>query len=188
MKEIDYTDAIFTRFLNGDGDALRELLSLYGAKLVLFINRYVNNLSVAEELMEDTFCEIVLEPKRFRREATVKTYLFTIARNKAIDYVRREKKHSSLPIDEAENMLADELHLEDRVIKDEQKRELLSAMKAIPEEYSSVLHLLYFEELSYAEIGLIMKKTVKQIGNLAHRARLSLKGELERRGFVYEDL
>ena len=138
--------------------------------------------------MEDAFCDAVMSLKRFRGEADFKTYLFAVGKNKAVDYVRKCSKYGFVPLEDVENELCELSLLEDRVIKDEQSRELLSAMDGIKDEYRSVLYLFYFEELSYAEIARVLKKTSRQIKNLAYRARLALKGELERRGFEYEEL
>lgn len=174
--------------MEGNGDALREIVEKYGAGLMLFINRYVNNLSIAEELMEDTFCELVFRRGAYKGESSFKTYLYTIGKNKAVDYIRKSAKYGVVPIEDVAAELRELTLLEDMVIKDEQSRELWSAMNGIGEEYRSVLYLLYFEEMSYDSMGKVLKKSVKQIKNLAYRARKALKGELERRGFVYEDL
>ncbi len=188
MKRSDRGGELLRRYRKGDSDALRELIELYGASLTLFINRYVNNISIAEELTADTFCEIVLNSGRFRGEASLKTYLFTVAKNKSVDYIRRESKYGYVPIEDVDYELCEARQLEEWVVKDEQQRELMRAVNVLPEGYRSVLHLLYFEELSYEQIGRILKKSAKQVKNLAYRARQALKAELERRGFVYEEL
>lgn len=55
-------------------------------------------------------------------------------------------------------------------------------------EYREVLHLLYFEDMSYDEAAAVLKKNNKQIKNLVYRAKKSLKIALEKEGFNYEDL
>ena len=55
-------------------------------------------------------------------------------------------------------------------------------------DYRDILHLLYFENMSYADAELILGKTHKQIENLAYRAKKALKSTLEREGFIFEDL
>ena len=66
------------------------------------------------------------------------------------------------------------------------QRNVRSAMDNIKSDYSVVLELLYFEEMSYEEIGHVLKKSNKQIKNLAYRARLALKEELVKVGVDYE--
>jgi len=105
-----------------------------------------------------------------------------------VDYIRRESKYGYVSIEDVNYDLCEARQLEEWIVKDEQQRELMGAVNVLPEGYRSVLHLLYFEEMSYEQIGRILKKSAKQVKNLAYRARQALKAELERRGFVYEEL
>ena len=131
--------------------------------------------------MEDTFMEFMIHRHSFRGESSLKTYLFRIARNKALNYLKKNKNMFEIP----EN-LEDKKQLEEQILKNETNKTLHSAMKQLKEEYSIVLYLLYFEKLSYNEIGKIMKKSEKQIKNLAYRARNSLKEVLIKEEFDYE--
>ena len=51
----------YRRFLDGDESGLTDIVNMYGDKLMLFINSFVNNLSLAEEIMEDVFMELVVK-------------------------------------------------------------------------------------------------------------------------------
>ena len=76
---------------------------------------------------------------------------------------------------------------EREIEKDEQKAMLNKALSALKDDYKTALHLVYFEELSYADAAKVMKKSPKQIENILYRARQSLRSELEKEGFVYEE-
>lgn len=82
--------------------------------------------------------------------------------------------------------LSDEADIEKDYIKDEQRIQLHRAISNLIPDYSQVLHLVYFEGFSYAEAAGIMRKSERQIKNLAYRAKQSLKTELEKGGFEYE--
>ena len=56
---------IYRRFLDGDDNALGEIVDLYREGLILFIYRYVANLADAEELAEDVFVELIVNPQRY---------------------------------------------------------------------------------------------------------------------------
>lgn len=84
--------------------------------------------------------------------------------------------------------LADKEDLERKCLKTEQKIQLHRALENINPDYSQVLHLTYFEGFSNSEAAKIMKKTNRQIENLIYRAKTALKKELEKEGFVYEEL
>ena len=51
-------------------------------------------------------------------------------------------------------------------------------MERLSHDYRTALYLVYFEELSYKEAGLVMKKSAKQIDNLVHRAKIALREQL----------
>ena len=61
-------------------------------------------------------------------------------------------------------------------------------MKKLKTEYHEVIWLVYFEGMSIKETAAIMKKSVHNIETLVYRARKSLRSELEKEGFVYEEL
>ena len=79
----------YRRFLNGDENAFAEIVEQYGANLFFFINGFVRNTVVAEDLMEETFCDLIFYKHRYKGKSSLKTYLFAIARNKAVTYLKK---------------------------------------------------------------------------------------------------
>lgn len=176
----------YRRFLNGDENGFVEIVEAYGANLIFFINGFIRNITVAEDLMEETFCDLILYKNRYKGKSSFKTYLFAIARNKAMTYL---KKHSRVPLS-IEDFDADLVAIdnpENTIIQDEEKRQLYSAMNKINPDYRTVLHLLYFENMSYDEVAFVLRKSKKQINNLAYRAKQALKAEMKKGGFIYEN-
>ena len=178
----------YHRFLEGDESGLEELVEAYSDNLIFFINRFTNDLALSEDLMSDTFLELIVKKPRFVGDSSFKTYLFKIGRNKAFDYLRKQKRTVTVPFHNAENEISDVISIENNILKNDQQKQLNKCLETIKQEYREVLHLLYFEEMSYDSISIIMKKNKKQIENLAYRAKLTLKTTLEKEGFVYEEL
>ena len=87
----------YRRYRNGDDAGLAEMIDEYGDGLILYLNTYVHNLSVAEELAEDTFVRLVTRKPAYVERSSFKTWLYAIARNLAIDWLRREKKENPFP-------------------------------------------------------------------------------------------
>ncbi|MBQ9314555.1 MAG: RNA polymerase sigma factor [Clostridia bacterium] len=172
----------YRRFLEGDEKALNEIVEMYGDNLMFFINGFVNNITLAEDIMEDTFMELIVHKHLFRGESSFKTYLFKIGRNKALNALKKNKVLVCFDKD-----IEDEARLEDLIIKNDKAKHIREAMKKINGVYAQVIHLLYFESMSYEEIGKVLKKNNKQVKNLAYRARNSLKEVLEKEGFSYEE-
>lgn len=175
---MDNGESSYRRFLDGDESAFREILDMYSENLIFFINRYVNNISVAQELSEDVFVDVLLHKHRYNFKTSLKTYLFTIGRNKAVSYVRRCTRRPEYAYAYIENE-ADRKNIEDEFLKKEQEIQLHRALERLNEDYKTVLHLVYFEEMSNDDAARVMKKNKKQIENLLYRAKQALKKELE---------
>ena len=176
----------YQRFLDGDDSALAEIIAAYKDGMMLYLNSIVGDLVTAEELTEETFVKLVLKKPVFYRTAAFKTWLYTIARNVAMDYLRRNKGQN-VPLEDCPEV-ADEVELERSYIHQENKRMLHDCMKQLKPEYRQVLWLQYFEGFSCQQIGRIMKKTTHGVETLAYRARLALKNILIKEGFDYEGL
>ena len=178
----------YRRFLDGDDKALAEIVRDYKDGLILYLNGFVNNISVAEELMEETFFKIITKKPRFIAKHPFKTWLYTIGRNVAIDYLRHSAKQTDISTEDIENHLKDEQDLEKMYILEEEKFALHTALRKLHPEYRQVLWLLYFEEFSNTDAATIMKKTARQMKNLVYRAKIALKSELNKEGFLDEEL
>ena len=86
-----------------------------------------------------------------------------------------------------EKYLSDETELERSCIREEQKICVHRALGKLSPEYRQMIWLSFFEELTNGEIQIVTKKNERQVRNLLYRAKQSLKSELEKEGFVYEE-
>ena len=178
----------YRRFLDGDDKGLSEIVRDYRDGLILYLNGIVNNISTAEELMEETFFKIITKKPKFNAKYSFKTWLYAIGRNVAIDYLRHNAKQSDTAFDDLENYIRDEYDLEKLYIIEERKITVHRALRKLNTEYRQVLWLLYFDGLSNVEAAIVMKKSSRQMKNLVYRAKSALKSELDKEGFVYEEL
>ena len=167
----------YRRFLDGDESAFGELYELYQDSLIFFLYRYVRNYTVAEDLAADSFAVLIAYPRKYNFSVSLKTYLFTIGRNFALNWLKHNRKFRVVAVDEAEE-IADVEALEESVIADERKRRISEALDRLNDDYRTVIHLIFFENMSYEEAGLIMKKSKKQIDNLIYRAKNALRADL----------
>lgn len=174
-------ESLYRRYLDGDKAAFDGVIELYRENLIFFLRRYVDDLDTAEDLSQDAFLELLLHPGRYDFRVSLKTYLFTIARNKAFNALKKQKR---IVYSDGETSEKSEAYLafEQEMLQNEEKRALHRAIAGLPPDYATVIHLLYFEDLSYAEAGAVMKKSRKQIENLVMRARAALRGFMEKEG------
>lgn len=178
----------YRRFLSGDKDGMVEIIRDYKDGLTLYLNGFTRNIHVAEELMEETFVKLVVKKPRFSEKYSFKTWLYTIGRNVAIDYLRKNSKTVDMADEDMHNIPTDEDSPEQAYIRDEEKITVHRAMSKLKPEYAQVLYLAYFEDFSNAQIAAVMKKSERQIENLLYRAKSSLRSQLSEEGFVYERL
>ena len=178
----------YRRFLQGDDKAFVEIIRDYKDGLILYLNGFVNNILTAEELTEDVFFKLVTKKPRFNEKSSFKTWLYAIGRNTAVDYLRRNSKQKEVSAEEIREIEDERLSLEQSYIKQERLLLIHRTLEKLKPEYKQVLWLVYFEDFSQKETAKIMKKSVHSVETLVYRARLALKAELEKGGFIYEDI
>lgn len=194
----------YRRFHNGDREAFVEIVDLYRENLIFFLYRFVGDMEAAEDLAEDVFVELLLHPGRFRFQCSLKTWLFSIGRNKAVSYIRKQSKVTCVEPGKAGRLMEGrgwdasfnpnyvsgqqmQETLEETVLRGEEKQALSRAMEQITRDYRTAIHLVYFEELTYEEAGRVMKKSRKQIENLIYRGKQALRKILEEEGIGIEE-
>lgn len=174
----------YHRYLNGDQSALEELVREYSDDLVRFIYLFVRSSAAAEDIMEDTFASLVTKRKHFFPRASFKAYLYKIAKNKCIDYLRSRERRV-VPLDDVERVLCAE-DGEKSLLQRERAKALYCALDKLFEPYREVLYLFYFENFTVEELCAATKQNKKQVYNLLARARKSLKEILKKEGFEDE--
>lgn len=178
----------YRRFLDGDDAGLTQLVSEYKDGLILYLNGYVNNIFLAEELAEDTFFRLITKKPRYAGKSAFKSWLYAIGRNVAVDYIRHHSKVLYMSVADMEKHLCEIQSVEDAYIREERKVAVHRALFGLPPDYRAILWLVFFENFSNKEVAVILKKSDRQIKNLLYRAKQSLKLKLEKEDFVYEEL
>lgn len=145
----------YRRFLDGDDKGLFEIVEDYKEGLILYLNGYVNNIFIAEELTEDTFFRPITKKPKYSGKSTFKSWLYAIGRNVAIDYIRRNSKLLNTPIDDMENYLSEEQSLEESYIKEETKIIVHKALSKLTTDYRTILWLVFFERFSNKEAAIV---------------------------------
>ncbi|MBR4308044.1 MAG: RNA polymerase sigma factor [Oscillospiraceae bacterium] len=181
---MDRGAACYERYLAGQESAFDEIMELLFHRLVFFIDRYVQDPYEAEDLAIETMTELVVHPKKYRFTVSLKTYLFLIGKSKAIDYLRRKNRRRTEPAEAVRESADRGESPEEQLQLQEQQRMVHEALAKLPQEMSAVLHLLYFEDLTYEEAAKIMKKSPKQVDNLAYRGKKELRQILGKEAIV----
>ena len=186
VKNKDALSVSFARFCEGDNEAFEEIVRSVGDSLLYFVLRFVKNTWIAEDIVSDTFANLIAGKKKFRGESSLRTYLFAVARNRAVDYIRKNSRE--IPTEFDEQTAVDCETLEARLIESEMHAHLHAAISELSEDYRQALYLVYFEEMTAEEASKVLKRSRKQTENLIFRARSALKAILEKDGYDYENI
>ena len=178
----------YAAFCAGEQNAFDEIMCEFRQGLIYFLRGYVNCYDTAEDLAEDTFVELLIHKNRFRGQSSLKTYLYSVARHKAVDHIRREQRRPTVALEDLAEWGDGEDSPEEQYIAGERMQVISAAIAEIPGEYREVLRLLYVDRLKYDEIAKIMRKNNKQIDNLAYRARGALRNALGKEANLLEDI
>ena len=165
----------YRRFLNGDESAFDDVMKELFDNLVFFVDRYVHDIHAAEDIAIDSFSDLVVNKHRYNFKVTLKTYLFMLGRSRALNYIKHRKVINFVELTEADNISAEQETLEEIILSDERKRIVNNALELLPDDMRVVVHLIYFEDLSYDEAAKVMKKNRKQVDNLLYRAKKEIR-------------
>lgn len=161
------------KLISHDEKALFSFYKIYKTSLYNFIYKKLGDKQVSEELIQDVFLEFIESLRDFRYQCSVKTFLFTIARNKTIDYMRKKKikriLFSALPSFVVESLAS--VVMDDELEKKEVQQKIESTLQKLPHEYQIILRLKYMENKSVDHIAEKLVKTFKSTESLLFRAR-----------------
>ncbi len=166
--------------IENDEQAYADLMKRYRKPVYHMILKMVRNVDDAEDLTIEAFAKAFRSLSRFKKDYTFSTWLFRIATNNAIDFIRKKKLETmsldtSFKDDSGENVTIDvednELNPMEETIKS-QKIELIRIfVDKLPPKYQRLVKLRYFDELSYEEIAQELDAPLGTVKAQLHRAR-----------------
>ncbi|MDD3101948.1 MAG: sigma-70 family RNA polymerase sigma factor [Patescibacteria group bacterium] len=190
MPEIN-DEQLVKKYLKGDEKSLEILIQQYLKPVYNFIYHYVNSASDAEDITQEVFVKMWRNLKKpalslskgFDPEkGKLKTWLFSIAKNASIDFLRRKKTLSfSVFTDEkGDNIITDTLKdsslLPDEIFEQKNATQsLFSAIKKLSPKYRLVLDKHYNDDLTFREIAQSLNEPLHTIKSRYRRALISLK-------------
>ncbi|MDH5610588.1 MAG: sigma-70 family RNA polymerase sigma factor [Cyclobacteriaceae bacterium] len=166
--------------LEGDESAYAELMSRYKKPVYHMVLKMVRNVDDAEDLTIEAFAKAFKNLARFKKDYTFSTWLFRIATNNAIDFIRKKKLdtyslNTSFSDDSGDSVTIDVLDNTLNPIEETiktQKIELVHMfVTKLPAKYQRLVKLRYFDELSYEEIAQELDAPLGTVKAQLHRAR-----------------
>lgn len=145
----------------GDPEALAAVLTRYQNRLYRFLLRLTHQPAEAEDLFQQTWLRIAERHRQYNPRQSFEAWLFTVARNLAIDHLRRVRPQSldAAPNDGptlAEQLPSAGLSALDKLLARERAERVLAALQHLPLPYREVLVLRFEEELKLEEIARVV--------------------------------
>lgn len=172
----------------GDRKAFQVLVEKYQPMVVNTCRGIVHNHADAEDVAQDVFLEAFRNSAAFRGDAKLSTWLYRIATNRSLNFVRNSKRRRLIQsIEDAftggrnrnseisENSNDQPDH---QISGTERARMLYKAIDRLPEKQRVAFTLNKYEELSYQQIAEVMEISLASVESLIHRAKKNLQGDL----------
>lgn len=169
-------------YLKGDRQALEFLIQRYLKPIYGFIYRFLGGSPEAEDITQDVFVRLWRNLKKFNQAKSLKVWLFAIAKNAALDWLKK-KKHFNFSdfTDEAgdnvlEETLVDPAPLPDEIMERADAGQILEkALKQLPLNYQIVLVLHYNEYFTLGEIAAILGEPENTVKSRHRRGLIILR-------------
>jgi RNA polymerase sigma-70 factor (ECF subfamily) len=178
------------RLRRGDPSAFEEVLARYQHRLYRYLLRFVRDRALAEDLFQQSWLRVVQKIGQYDPRRNFEAWLFSVARNLAIDYLRRYKPESldePLPGDaqketRAARMSAGGPSALDRVMERERSERLEAALESLPLIYREALSLRFEEEMKLEEIAGVLNVPLSTAKTRLRRGLEQLRQVLEAQG------
>lgn len=172
---------LIKRLSAGDEEALGTLMDRYGGALLHFAHRLVGDMQLAEEIYQDTMLKAWQQASSFRVDGHLKAWLFRVARNNAIDYMRKKR----VPVEEFTACLetaATTFRPEREAERSWLAAEVFEAIDELPPAYREVVDLRFFHQLCYQEIAQVLSIPLGTVKSRLNYAIQRLTKILHNRG------
>jgi RNA polymerase sigma-70 factor (ECF subfamily) len=187
MDATHLTDAsdqdLLTAVAQGDRSAFERLYSSYERRVLHYVHTLVADASLAEEIVSDTMFAVWRGAGTFASTSRVSTWIFGIARHKALDAVRRSRpRQREVELDGAVTLPHPQEHPEEGVLRSQLAKLTQRAMAALTREHQEILRLVFYEEQPYEEISTLLGIPPNTVKTRVYYAKQRLKEQLARLG------
>jgi len=158
--EADADNLAVERYLAGDMTAFDELMIRYERQIYRICYRFVNNRDDAMDLAQEVFIKAFEHLGNFRRESSMKTWLYRIAMNHCINHVKKNAREF-VEITESIGSINASVHSD--MVEREQREQFRRLVKKLPPKQKAILEMRIHEQLSYEEIATMSGRSISTI-------------------------
>lgn len=173
---------LIKKYIQGDEKSLEVLFSKYLQLIFSFVYRYVGGGEDAEDITQDVFVKAWRNIKKFDQNKSFKTWLFSIAKNSCIDFLKKKRAipFSEFDTEDGDNLIADTFtdssSLPQELLEKAEIIQILnSTLEKLPPKYRMVLFLRYNDHFNFREIAESLDEPLYTIISRHRRALAILK-------------
>jgi RNA polymerase sigma-70 factor (ECF subfamily) len=168
-------EELIRRFLAGDGDAFAGLVDRHRQRVYNVCLRLLGDPDDAADASQDTFLSVLNKLDQFRGDAAFTTWMHRIAVNACYDLTRKRRRQPMLRL-AGEADIPDETGppVPDPADELSGTRDVVAALRAIPEEFRVALVLADLQDLAYEEVARILDVPIGTVKSRIHRGRVAL--------------
>lgn len=156
---------------------VEEALENFEGPLLGYAYGFVHDIERARDIVQDTFIRLY-QQDRSKVEAGLKTWLFTVCRNRALDILRKEKRMVELEEEKAVKIPGNVIAPDQAFDRDERFQQVFSALERLSDNQQEVIRLKFQQGLSYKEISEVTNLSMGNVGFLLHTALKRLRSLL----------
>lgn len=160
--------------------SLEQLYKQYSNEVYLYAFSLCKNYHDAQELVSDTFFKALIALDN--KDGDFKYWLLRVCKNSWLDGIKKKKYLMDKPLDDM-NIVSD-LDVSSLLDKNEERRIIYEAVQHLPQTYNEIITLYYYCNMSLKEIAKIMNISPGASRMLISRARIYLKGRLNKEDFT----
>lgn len=168
----------------GQQSAFERLYRLYEKRVYQYVYTLVYDATLTEEVVGDTMLAVWRGAGTFTATSRVSTWIFGIARHKALDAIRRTGRHRQreVDLDGAADVPSSRDRPDEGVMRDELAAVTQRALAVLSHEHQEILRLVFYEELPYEDISALLRIPINTVKTRVFYAKQRLKEQLERMG------
>jgi RNA polymerase sigma factor, sigma-70 family len=161
--------------------AFRELVESYKERLYWHIRRFTCSHEDTDDLLQETFIKVWAALPTFREEARLYTWLYRIATNEALNFIRKNRIKAMFSFEPIDAKILKKIDEDTYFDGNELQRELMKAVQKLPEKQRIVFNMRYFDEMKYEDMAEILKTSAGSLKASYHHAYVKIKSELEKK-------
>ncbi len=166
---------IIIELKKSNAKALKKLHSIYSKKIFYFIYSYTRSTEITEELVQDVFLKLWNKRKSLKELSSLNNYIYTIAKNLTIDFLRKKKNAIIIPIDSVEEEVVTKNSGETKIAFLEKKALIYKAITRLSPRKKEVFKMQRFEKLTYKAISEKLEISVSAVEKNMSSALKELK-------------